>query len=137
MDDSSIKSNISSERESKGITQAELADMLGIDRNTYRSLEKGGTRILNSHLDRLAEVLGVTKEKLVLGYEPLGPEENKKLGDYHDLWQKRYEGLHETYTEEIARLKNEISHLREMNELLKTQIADKQDLINFLKKGGN
>ena len=59
MTDEDIKRSIRLKREELGMTQKELAERLGIDRNTVRSLETGGTRMLNAHLYSIVEIFGM------------------------------------------------------------------------------
>ena len=40
----------------------------------YRDLEKGDTSIVNSNLQKVADLLETTSEELVLGYRPLQME---------------------------------------------------------------
>lgn len=137
MDDSTIKGNITHERERTGMSQSRLADKLGMDRNTYRNLEKGGTRILNTHLEKIAQELGVSKEKLLLGYEPIEPERGSALDDYIASSEERYGRMVESYDEKVERLENENASLREFVEHLKSQIRDKDMIIAFLKRNKN
>lgn len=133
MDDNSIKGHISALREENDISQTEMADRLGIDRNTYRNIEKGATRILNGRVADIARELGVSTEKLVLGYEPLGPSAEELLEDRTAVFQKREKDLVDAYEQRLAQLRREIDGLRELNQTLKDQIADKNDIIGFLR----
>jgi len=134
MDDQSIKENIAAQRAISGISQIEMAEKLGMDRNNYRGIEKGATKILNSHLVAIADILGVSTEKLVLGYEPMGPAERGILADYQATSQTRYDNMARLYEERIERLQKEVGDLRAMNERLKSQIDDKELIIELLKK---
>ena len=134
MDDSTIKENITQEREKSGISQSRMADRLGMDRNTYHNLEKGGTRILNSHLGEIAKELGVSKERLLLGYEPIAPEHGSVLNDYIASSEERYGQMVVSYDEKIKTMEKELESLRELVESLKAQVRDKDMIISFLKR---
>jgi len=58
---------IKSLRETKGITQDEMAKKLGMSRPTYIAVEKGTRELTVSEFDVLAGVLGVSMDELDLG----------------------------------------------------------------------
>ncbi len=131
MDDLTIKNNIAFERERVGLTQAEMADKIGIGRNTYRNLEKGETHILNIHLDALSGALGVSKEKLVLGYDPADLSGDGVLNDpYRESYAKKIKELEDQNNQ----LRSDNKNLREMCQQLRSQLADKDTIIAFLKQ---
>lgn len=68
-------------RESKGITQAELAKKTGITQQAIQRIEGGQTRMPRS-LDKIATVLGVKQEWLLTG-NPLYAN-NSQLGSHDD-----------------------------------------------------
>lgn len=70
MDNQSIKKNIELLRRRSGLSQTEAARQLDISRVAFRNLEKGDTKIVNDLFFKLAEILGVSPEHLMLGYEP-------------------------------------------------------------------
>lgn len=70
MDSQSIKKNIELLRRRSGLSQTEAARQLDISRVAFRNLEKGDTKIVNDLFFKLAEILGVSPEHLMLGYEP-------------------------------------------------------------------
>jgi transcriptional regulator with XRE-family HTH domain len=57
-------------RESKSITQDEMAKKLGMSRPTYIAVEKGTRELTVSEFDVLASVLGVSMDELELGMIP-------------------------------------------------------------------
>lgn len=134
MNDRTIKGNIQIEREKSGISQTALADKLGMDRNSYRNLEQGGTRILNSHFEALAQELGVSKEKLLLGFDPVNPNDSTVLEDYRESYQSKYDTMVEGFEDRIERLEREIADLRDLVAALKAQVKDKDTIISFLHK---
>ena len=133
MDDNSIKGNISALREESDISQTEMAIRLGIDRNTYRKIERGETRILNGRVADIARELGVSTEKLVLGYDADGPGTDSRLEDCREAFRQREQALVENYEHKIEELRREIRGLRELSDTLKEQIKDKNAIISFLR----
>lgn len=133
MDDNSIKEIISILREQKGISQTEMASRIGVDRNTYRNLEKGDTRLLSPHLESIARELGTSPERLILGVElpgqnPFLVNEGKEAAD------KRLRKIELLYSDKIIALEKEIADLRSMVSILKEQVKDKEDIIAMLRK---
>lgn len=121
MDNSTIKENIRKIRKSKGLTQEEMADRMGISLTAYRDLEKGATSIMNSNLDKIAEITGTTTEELVLGYRPTQAED-------------RLEDMKEEYGTTIISLQTRIEDLLKHVESLNEIIASKNEIISMLKK---
>lgn len=132
MDESTIKSNIETLRKAGHLSQLEMAERLGIDRNTYRGIEKGRTRVLNACLERIAEILGVSLFRLVAGCD-------LEEGDLHDLTdiraeyggkvrdqQAQYEARIQDLQEALRRKEEEIARLN-------AWLADKEQIISFLK----
>lgn len=52
-------------RSIKGYSQAEMAEMIGVNINTYRSWERNPENITIGNLKRVAEVLEITVEDLI------------------------------------------------------------------------
>ena len=63
---SSIKEKIFEIRRKKGISQEKMAQLLGISNNSFRKLEKGKTTLLNDRLWKIAKILEVSLEELML-----------------------------------------------------------------------
>lgn len=116
MDNSFIKTNIRKKRKSRKLTQEEMALRLGMSLTSYRDLEKGDTAVMNSNLQRVADLLETTTEELVLGYRPMqmnGPaleDVRKEYGNRISVLEKRIEDLERLVSshEETIRTKNEI-----------------------------
>ncbi len=121
MNNKSIKKNIAQKRNDSGLTQAAMADKVGMSRNAYRNLEQGDTRIINNKVDIIAEQLGTTTEGLLLGYEPVEAD-SMRLKDIQDENAARLKQLEAEYESKLAALNEQI-------ELLKGQVAAQQDAI--------
>lgn len=129
--DKTIKANLAQKRRERNLTQASLAEMLKIDRNTYRNIEAGATMMINPHLPGICGILGCSVEELLLGYDP---EDTSRL----EASGKAYgSGLERALEEERSRgesLRAEVSVLGERIKVLEDIIQDKTDLIRFLKE---
>ena len=139
MDNDSVKENIRNFRRNLRVTQSEMADKLGISRTAYRNLENGETRLLNENLGRIAEILNVGTEELVLGYHPRRQTSTEdELADQYTGQiteiRKRYKAEIDTLTEEISRLRLENTELRRHIETQQDLIETKSELIVMLKK---
>ena len=51
-------------RELKNITQAYVANAIGVKQNTYSRMETGSIKIQDEQLDKIAEILEVNKEDI-------------------------------------------------------------------------
>lgn len=122
MDDVTIKNNLEKKRNELGLSQTEMARRLEISLNAYRKLEKGGTRILNEHVEKFAEKVGISVAELVNGFEPIDSA-TSGLNDVKENYDRKLRLLEDGYLKEIAVLKAEIERLNE-------KIKDKDDVIN-------
>jgi transcriptional regulator with XRE-family HTH domain len=59
--------NLRQARELAGLSQAELADEIGVSRTTIVALESGRTRLFNKTIPLIARRLGVSVETLLCG----------------------------------------------------------------------
>ena len=133
IDDNSIKKHISKHREKCGISQKEMADKLGMDRTTYRSIEKGKTKLINSHIHDIAESLGASTEEIVLGYSP-EPETHKVLEEYKASSEEKFRKIIEEYESRLSSKDKEIEAHKAMIKVLSGRIEDKDEMISMLKK---
>ncbi|WP_420715684.1 helix-turn-helix domain-containing protein [Cupriavidus sp. D39] len=60
-------------RETQGLSQRELGDRVGLDRNHVSRIEVGTTNIALDTLEKMANALGVTAEDLVESEEGAQP----------------------------------------------------------------
>lgn len=72
MDNSSIKKNIYRFRKAKGFTQEEMASQIGTSVTHYRNIESGKTWLISPVVGKIADVLGVDEDDLLIGDVPGG-----------------------------------------------------------------
>lgn len=133
IDDNSIKANIFLKRSQRGITQKEMAEKLGMDRTTYRGIEKGKTKILGGRLKAIAGCLGVTTEELVLGYIPISGD-SFSLNEDETEFNKRVKVILKSYEEKINEMNKDIDLLKVLNDELRERIRDKEEIIGFMRR---
>lgn len=124
MDNNSIKQNILKIRLEHNLSQAGMADALGIARNTYRKLEKGRTKVISDYIRVIADWAGITPEEVVLGDSSesgiaMLKEERERSND-------RIRELTEGYEQQLERLREKIASRDEL-------IREKDDNIRSLK----
>lgn len=66
MDNHTIKANIRAIRESKGLTQEQMALRLGMNRQSYWTLENGKTQLVSERLFDIANALNTPLEKFII-----------------------------------------------------------------------
>ena len=117
------------------LTQEDVAEALGMDRTTYRNLEKGKARILNPHLESLAEVLQTSVLGLIMGNFSISDNQSPLLSDVQAGYQNKLEEkdselqiIRENYEAKIAILEEQVSMLKgwlsaekEINTFLRAQ----------------
>ena len=134
MDEKTIKSNIYRRRRTLAISQIEMAERLGMDRNTYRNIETGCTRIFNSHLEGIAQVLKVSPEELVLGYKVGDPENDPSLQDSREWFDAQLAIATENFGRKLAGADEKISALENRIAELEAILQDKCEIISFLRE---
>lgn len=122
MDNTSIKDNLRKIRKERGMTQEDMAFMLGISLTAYRDLERGGTNMMNTNIFRLAELLNTSTEEIVLGYRP------------EQMSARRLEDVKAEYSGRISDLEREVEYLRKLVKSLEETIATKNQIIEMLQK---
>lgn len=120
MDNNSIKDNIRKIRKSKGITQEDMADRLGISLTAYRDLERGATNVVNNNVLKIAEIVGTSAET-VLGYGQNTDED--KIND-----------VRAEYGTKLENLQTRVNDLEKIVASLEDVIATKNEIISILKK---
>lgn len=129
MDNGSIKDNIRKFRKERNMTQGELANRLGISATGYRELEKGNTAILNANFMKIAQILEVTVEELILGFHPVY-DESKAMNEAHAVYGNKVENLEKRIEEMSRHISLLEDNLRAKDEIIK----DKNEIISMLKK---
>lgn len=121
MDNSSVKENIRTARLRNGYTQESLAEELDISLTAYRDLEKGPTAMINGNIPKIAEILGISTEELMLGFRP---EPSDGL----------LEDVQAEYGSRINILQTRISDLEKLVRSYEESIEGKNEIITMLKK---
>lgn len=134
INEKSIKENINRTRRFKGITQDEMAERLNINRNTYRNIEMGTTRMLNGHLDDIASILEVETDELIIGYLPGDPENDPVLREKTQEYDNKAASMAASYSQKIEEDRITIQLLNKKIEDLQDSLRDKTDLIAFQKE---
>lgn len=131
--DPHIKANLIRFRNNCKLTQTDLADLVGISRNTYRSIEVGETGLVHKALDKIAKRLGVSVESLILGYNPLDINTDPRLAKFKKDISLQQKKEREMDHKEMDRLLAENYELKEKVAMLKQIIEAKDQLIEYLK----
>lgn len=139
MDNDSVKDNIRNFRKIYKLTQSEMADKLGISRTAYRNIESGETRLISENVSRIADILHIRTEDLVLGYspEPGQKEKNRRPGSISAQLaeiKRAHEKETEEMSSEIIRLKKDLQYLTRRIEDLEELLKTKDEIISMMKK---
>ncbi|MCR4859317.1 MAG: helix-turn-helix domain-containing protein [Bacteroidales bacterium] len=112
-------------REQAGLTQAEMAEELGVGRTTYVAFEVGRTQLFNRQVGKMAKHLGITPEELLLG---VTDEEGLLLqkADFEE-WKRRTVQDYET----------RLAALQDKLEAANNLIAIQEDHINALNESNH
>ncbi len=133
MDEQSMKFNIRYNRIRRGLTQEEVAQRLGIARGTYTNLESGSVRILNENLYLLSDILNVTMEELLLGFEP-DRDAAARLNDTISGYDVKYRQMMDEFDRKLEEKDTELGTLRDLAETQKKTIATQDEIIRMLRK---
>ena len=135
MDNNSIALNVRKLRDELSLTQAEMADMMGVSRTNYVSLESGKSLAISKNVMRLAKALDIDPSEILLGrgYRDRlaaelreGPdfEEIKKtLLEQHRMEMEEKERCIEQLTEMLNATKAAYNSSMEAIDSLKSQVA--------------
>lgn len=109
-------SNLRRARENAGLSQAELADGIGIARTTIVSLESGKTRLFNKNLQLVADHLHLPIEELLCGVsaETLLMDEPTRA--------EREQALKAEYERRLAQLQEKLEAEKRLNEALQSNV---------------
>lgn len=122
MDDISIKNNIMKIRKARKITQESMALSLGMSLTAYRDFERGKTSVMNMNVLKIASLLNIPAEELVLGYRP------------HQINDSANENLLKEYANRINEQERRIADLEILVESLQDAVSSKNEIIAMLKK---
>lgn len=104
------------------MTQEDMAARLDISLTAYRDLERGSTNIMNANIFRIAELLEISVEELILGYRPV---QAKGI---------QVEDVRAEYGGQITVMERRISDLEKLVSSLEETIITKNEIISMLKK---
>ena len=139
MDIDSVKDYFRNYSKIYKLTQSEMADKLGISRTAYRNIESGETRLISENVSRIADILHIRTEDLVLGYspEPRQKEKNRRPGNVSAQlaeMKRAHEKETEEMSSEIIRLKKDLQYLTRRIEDLEELLKTKDEIISMMKK---
>lgn len=140
--ETTVKNNIREVRERMGLSQAKMAEMIGISVTAYRKIETGKTAVIGRSLYSISEQSGVPIEKIILGYDPVDPSDRSWHGGA-DLeseivtLKSYYEAKLKEKADEIAGKDLVIVDLRSDIKRLEAFAASQQKMIDFLQKHTN
>ena len=127
-----IRRKMSILRESKGISQAEIAEQLDVDVNTYARIERGETNVLHPKLSKIAELLNVDVLDL------LADDKNVYLvSENNNNNTSCVIGSSAEIAFEIQKLKSEVKLQQKIIELQKRDIAHLEEIVALMKKAGD
>lgn len=133
MDNGTIKKNMESIRLSRRLSQEEMAEVLGIARNTYRNIEKGPTKLISETVIKFAEWAEVTPEEVVLGYLPV-EDTDSTLKDVREKCNERIRILTEDYESRLEKMREKNNYLSEINKALEDNVRTLKSYIAILEK---
>ena len=133
MYDNSIRENISRAREKYGFTQKAIAEALELSKVSYHALEKGTTRILNPNIYKIADILGISVEELILGYKP-DPESAGRLAQMKAEYGEKRKTLVSGYEEKLGASSRENTTLQALVESQKETIRNQEEIIAMLRR---
>ncbi|MBR6053966.1 MAG: helix-turn-helix domain-containing protein [Bacteroidales bacterium] len=128
-----MRVNITRAREKSGFTQKAVAESLGISRTAYSKIEKGPTKILGRRIGKIAEVLGVSLDELLLGYIP-DPDSAGRLEQERADYGLKKASLVAGYEEKLEAGSREKAALMALVESLKETIRNQEDIIAMLRR---
>lgn len=82
--------NLRTIRESRGLSQAELARRIDADKSMISRLESGRTRLASHHIRRLTAALDCRPDDLVADGMPLTDDERELIDRVRDLAQEDF-----------------------------------------------
>ncbi len=129
MDNQSIKEKIYWYRKSRGYTQEQMADLLGISVTQFRSIENGSTKLIHRSAGPIAAILGLSIEELFTGeFEPEKVLKEPKVR--YNAADMACEGCR--FKKANEECENKLQALRKVNQTLKDLVDSKERDITHL-----
>ena len=122
LDESTMRENLRKARISRGLTQAQVADILEISVTAYQKMEQGKTRLINENYLRCAGTFGISASELVNGYKPVR-DASATIADMEQSYNEKIREKDKDYIEAIQLRETEIGRLKEI-------IKDKEQIIS-------
>lgn len=133
MNNDTVKKNLENIRLNRKLSQEEMANVLGVARNTYRNIEKGRTKLISDTVMKVAEWAEITPEEVVLGYVPID-DKDSVLKETRERLNERIRVLTEEYEAKLERQRTEIEFLRELNKEKDDNIRSLKSWVAILEK---
>ena len=94
MNNEEIRKRIKDRRREQQLSQAELADRMSISQTAYYKIEKGETHLISDHLPKLASILDIAEEELLLGFDisrftEIIQEKDKRIADLEKMLEDK------------------------------------------------
>lgn len=119
-----MRENLRAARIASGLSQAAVADILGISVPAYQRLEKGKTHLLNEHYQQCAEIFGISLAELINGFKPVR-NADAVLTDMRESYGRKIKEQESGHLTEIRLREQEmermIDSLKEKDDLIATQ----------------
>lgn len=119
-----MRENLRAARIASGLSQAAVADILGISVPAYQRLEKGKTHLLNEHYQQCAEIFGISLAELINGFKPVR-NADAVLTDMRESYGRKFKEQESGHLTEIRLREQEmermIDSLKEKDDLIATQ----------------
>lgn len=131
-----ILKRIKETRESHRLTQSDMANSLEISIVSYSKIERGETKLTINHIERIANILGVSPYSLISSNdENTDIEALKKENEDLKKDIERYKGILDTYQDKI-KFADTFESLMNKYEVRLTRIenSSKEEKENFKKK---
>ncbi len=121
-----IHDNIRAIRSLKNYSQEHMAESLGISQSSYGKLERGHTQITWNKLKKLSTIFSTSVWNIV--------HFNESYPAHLQSGEEKPETEGSVSASEVHALKEHITHLQQLNDLLEQQVNDKMEIIRLLNK---
>lgn len=117
----SVHEKIKLVRQTKGFTQEDIAEQLGMSPNAYSDIERGASDVKLSKLKKISEILGINLAELLDANDKTILNVNfNKQGKHYNVYMSS-----DSETEKMKLIidaqKSEIAYLKEIIELMKSK----------------